>query len=40
VQRGHIRVVLTIESGFLALGAEAETASDWDGRVWIGTPVP
>jgi hypothetical protein len=35
VQRGHIRIVLTFGS-FLALGAEAGSASDWDGRVWIG----
>jgi hypothetical protein len=32
-------IVLTFGS-FLVLGAEAELASDWDGRVWIGAPVP
>lgn len=39
---GHqeIKALLPIEGGVLALGAEAESASDWDGRVWIGTPVP
>jgi len=38
---GHqeIKALLSIE-GVLSLCAEAESASDWDGRVWIGTPVP
>ena len=35
MQRGHIRIVLAFGS-FLALDAEAGSASDWDGRVWIG----
>ena len=29
-------MLLPIEGGVLALGAEAESASDWDGRVWMG----
>jgi len=38
---GHqeIKALLPVEDGFLALGAEGESGSDWDARVWIGTPV-
>ena len=36
----EIKALLPIEGGFLALGAEAESGSDWDARVWIGTRVP
>ena len=38
---GHqeIKALLSIEGGFLALGAEGESGSDWDGRVWIGRPA-
>ncbi|HET9250028.1 MAG TPA: BTAD domain-containing putative transcriptional regulator, partial [Actinomycetota bacterium] len=34
--RQEIKAVLPIEGGFLALGAEGESGSNWDGRVWIG----
>jgi hypothetical protein len=37
--RQEIKGLLSIEGGFLALGAEGESLSDWDGRVWIGTPA-
>ena len=37
--RQEIKALLSIEGGFLALGAEGESGSDWDGRVWIGTPA-
>ena len=35
----EIKALLPIDGGFLALGAEAESGSDWDARVWIGTRV-
>ena len=37
--RQEIKALLRIEGGFLALGAEGESESDWDGRVWIGEPI-
>ena len=37
--RQEIKALLPIEGGFLALGAEGESGSDWDGRVWTGTPA-
>ena len=39
---GHqeIKALVPVEGGFLALGAEGESGSDWDGRVWIGTAAP
>jgi hypothetical protein len=39
---GHqeFKALLPIEGGVPALGAEAVSASDWDGRVGIRTRVP
>jgi hypothetical protein len=36
----EIKALIPVDGGFLALCAEAGFESDWDGWVWIGTPVP
>jgi len=38
--RQEIKALVLIEGGFFALGAEGESESDWDARVWIGTSTP